>query len=332
MSKILITGGAGFVGSNLARKLLKNKSQIILTDNLSRKGSKINFEILKETSSKIKLFRISINRVHDIIVKEKPDLIYHFAAQVAVTNSVIDPYNDFKINAEGTFNVAKTAYENNIPFIYTSTNKVFGDNVNKIPIKELKTRYDFSGELAGKGISEDFPIDAKHHTPYGCSKLTGDVYTREFGGIVNRCSCMYGENQFGIVDQGWVSYFVQQKLLGKELTIFGNGKQVRDLLYIDDVIALLELEGQRLLEKDETLKGEVFNIGGGFQKTISLLELCEKLAISPKFGEWRPSDQKVFYCNVSKAKKILNWEPKVSVEEGIERIVNWSKQNIHYLT
>ena len=262
-----------------------------------------------------------------MIIKERPDLIYHFAAQVAVTKSVTSPISDFKINAEGTFNIARTAYDHNISLIYSSTNKVYGDNVNNVPIKEFEKRYDFDGELSQKGISEEFSIDAKKHTPYGCSKLAGEIYVREFGGVVNRCSCMYGENQFGIIDQGWVSYFIKQKVNGKELTIFGDGKQVRDLLYIDDVVELLILQGKELLKGNESLKGEAFSVGGGYKNTISLLELCEKLSISPKFGPWRPSDQKVFYADISKAKRLLGWEPKVSVDEGIKRLYDWTLAN-----
>ncbi len=325
--KVLITGGTGFLGFNLASRLLKAGDNVIVCDNLSRRGAEINLEKLKEGFSFLKFYDAEIEDVPSVIIKEKPDIIYHFAAQVAVTKSVISPIRDFEINGRGTFNIARTAYELGIPLVYSSTNKVFGDNVNHVPIKELETRYDFDGELSQRGISESFSIDARKHTPYGCSKLVGDIYVREFGGIVNRCSCMYGENQFGIVDQGWVSYFLIQKKLGKELTIFGDGKQVRDLLYIDDVLDLFILEGKLLLEGNTDLKGEVFNVGGGYKNTVSLLELCRKLDIKPKFSDWRPADQKVFYCDISKAKIILNWEPKVSVDEGIKRVSEWVDKN-----
>lgn len=326
--KVLITGGAGFLGSNLARKLIKSGASIILCDNLSRRGAEINLEKLKKEFPLMKIYEVEISDVPSVIVKEKPDLIYHFAAQVAVTKSVTSPISDFKINAEGTFNIARIAHEHNIPLIYASTNKVYGDNVNKVPIKEFEKRYDFDGDLGGKGIHEDFPIDAKKHTPYGCSKLTGEIYVREFGGVVNRFSCMYGENQFGIIDQGWVSYFIKQKLLGNPVTIFGDGKQVRDLLYIDDVVDLLIIQGKELLNGNDRLKGEAFSIGGGYKNTISLLELCEKLEITPKFAEWRPSDQKVFYADIKKAKKMLGWEPKVSVDEGIQKLHDWTAEHI----
>ncbi len=329
--KILITGGTGFVGYNLSRRLAGDKKQVVICDNLSRRGSESNCEMIRKEFPSLEFYQSEITDLPSVIVKTKPDLIYHLAAQVAVTSSVINPVSDFRINGEGTFNIARTAYENKIPVIYTSTNKVFGDNVNKVPIKELKTRYDFDGDISGKGISETFPIDAKHHTPYGCSKLVGDIYVREFGGIVNRCSCMYGENQFGIVDQGWISYFIKQKLLKKPITIFGDGKQVRDILHIDDVVDLLVFEGEELLKGNEDLRGEVFNVGGGFERTISLLELCKKLKIIPNFDEWRPSDQKVFYCDISKAKDTFGWKPKVSVDEGIKRLYKWTKEHLDLL-
>ena len=327
--KVLITGGAGFLGYNLSRKLIKMGASVILCDNLSRRGAELNYEALKKEFPLIKNYEVEINDVPSVIVKERPDLIYHFAAQVAVTKSVISPVSDFKINAEGTFHVARTAHELGIPLIYSSTNKVFGDNVNDVPLIELETRYDFDGAMKGKGIHEKFPVDAKHHTPYGCSKLVGDIYVREFGGVVNRCSCMYGENQYGIVDQGWVSYFVKQKLTGEKTTIFGDGKQVMDLLYVDDIVELLILEGKALLAGYPNIKGEVFNAGGGFSNTISLLELCKKLDIKPEFAAWRPADQKVFYCDISKAKEVLGWVPKVGVDEGIKRITEWTTQHLN---
>lgn len=322
--KVLITGGAGFLGSNLTRRFLKQGASVILCDNLSRRGAELNHAKLQEDFPFLKNYEVEIGDVPTVIIKEKPDIVYHFAAQVAVTKSVISPVSDFKINAEGTFNIARTCYDHNIPLVFASTNKVFGDNVNKVPLVEHETRYDFDGPYKEKGIDEDFPVDAKHHTPYGCSKLVGDIYVREFGGVVNRCSCMYGENQFGIVDQGWVSYFVKQKLDGKPITIFGDGKQIRDLVFADDVVDLLILQGQALIRGTPDIRGEVFNVGGGHKNTISLLELCEKLGITPEFGPWRPGDQKVFYCDISKAKRILGWEPKVSADEGIRKLYEWT--------
>ncbi|HED37449.1 MAG TPA: NAD-dependent epimerase/dehydratase family protein, partial [Ignavibacteria bacterium] len=183
-TKVLVTGGAGFLGTNLIERLINERAKIIIVDDLSRRGVEYNLEYLNKKSSKIKHYQVEINDTAAVIVREKPDVIYHFAAQVAVTTSMVSPLDDFRINAEGTFNVARTAGEYNIPVIYTSTNKVYGDNVNRVPIKEMKTRYDFSGKLVKKGIDENFSIDASHHTPYGCSKLAGELYVREYGGVV----------------------------------------------------------------------------------------------------------------------------------------------------
>jgi CDP-paratose 2-epimerase len=326
--KVLITGGAGFLGSNLARAFVRSGASVIICDNLSRRGAETNLDNLKKEFPFIELYEVEVNDVPSVIVKEKPEIVYHFAAQVAVTKSITSPISDFKINAEGTFHVARTAHEHEIPLIYSSTNKVYGDNVNKVQIKELATRYDFDGALSQKGIHEEFPIDAKKHTPYGCSKLAGEIYVREFGGIVNRCSCMYGEHQFGIMDQGWVSYFIRQQIAGNQVTIYGDGKQVRDLLYIDDVVRLLMAQGLALMKGNESLEGEVFSVGGGYGNTISLLELCEKLGIGPRFAEWRPNDQKVFYADITKATQILGWIPKVSVDEGIKKLYDWTLRNM----
>lgn len=329
--RALVTGAAGFIGTNLVSRLLKNEHDVIGTDSLSRRGSERNLQRIREKFPNFKFAQVEIEDLPSLIHKEKPEIIYHFAAQVAVTTSITNPVRDFKINGEGTFMVANAAHDIGVPVVYTSTNKVFGDNVNHIPLKEFETRYDFGGKFEKRGIPEDFPIDAKHHTPYGCSKLVGDIYVREFGGVSNRCSCMYGPNQNGIVDQGWISYIAQQIISKKPVTIYGDGKQVRDALHADDVTRLLEIEGEALICGKPDIRGEVFNVGGGYQNTISLLELCDKWGVKReeiKFDNWRPADQKVFYCDISKAERILGWEPKVSLQNGLDELFLWTKENI----
>jgi len=315
---VLITGGAGFLGSNLAISLAKKGHDIYIYDNCQRG----NHNLVELKNNTCKIVRGELDDIGDILHKHSFDCIFHFAAQVAVTASYESPRNDFRVNAAGTFHLASQA---KIPIIYSSTNKVYGDNVNLIPLEEQETRYDFANEFKKKGIPEHFSIDAKKHTPYGVSKLTGELYVREFGGVVNRFSCMYGPRQFGNIDQGWISHILVSKLKGKPITVYGDGKQVRDILYVSDVVRLLELQMEHL----DKIKGEVFNIGGGYDNTISLLELLKKINVKPNFADWRPADQKVYYSDISKAKKLLGWEPKVSKEEGIQKITEWLEQNHH---
>ena len=330
MKRVVITGVAGFVGTNLALALLRDGDAVIGLDSLSRRGSETNLATIKGAHPAFDFRRREIEDVAAEIYREKPDLVYHFAAQVAVTASLDSPVRDFRINAEGTFFVAKAAKDVGAGLIYTSTNKVYGDNVNQVPIREEATRYDFAGDLAGRGLTEDFSIDARHHTPYGVSKLVGEMYVREFGGIANRCSCMYGPNQFGIVDQGWLSHIATSKLTGRPVVIYGDGKQVRDALHIRDVVRLFRLEGEALTgPRQAEFQGEVFNVGGGFANTISLLELCARWQITPTFGEWRPADQKVFYCDVSKAARMLGWRPEVALEEGLADLYQWTAGLLH---
>jgi CDP-paratose 2-epimerase len=320
MKRILVTGGAGFVGSNLSRELALRGHQVFVYDNLSRLGAKHNVEILLKLPN-VTVVPGELDDIANFFKDHEVDLVYHFAAQVAVTTSYQNPRSDFRINALGTFNLLQCT---EAPVIYASTNKVYGNNVNLIPLKELPKRYEFDGETWRNGVSEHFSIDSSHHTPYGCSKLVGDLYVREHGGVVNRFSCMYGGQQFGNEDQGWVSHFVISKLTGKPVIIYGDGKQIRDLLFVDDVVNLLILEGESV----EKIRGEVFNIGGGLRNTISLIELCELLDIKPaEFKDWRPADQKVYYSDIAKAKRVLGWEPKVSPTEGIGRLMSWAKEN-----
>jgi CDP-paratose 2-epimerase len=248
--------------------------------------------------------------------------IIHMAAQVAVTTSIANPRIDFEINTLGTFNVLEIARLEDSSLIFTSTNKVYGENMNKIPVIEKETRYEYADPSFREGIPETSPIDLTGHSPYGCSKLAADIYIQDYAhtyGLktgVFRQSCIYGERQFGVEDQGWISWLTIATLTGKPITIYGDGKQVRDVLYVSDLIEAFD----KFL--NSKLRHEVFNIGGGPKNTLSLPELLEMLkgisGMNPtiSFTGWRPADQKVYISNINKAKILLNWELKTSTENG----------------
>ncbi|RLI76572.1 nucleoside-diphosphate sugar epimerase, partial [Archaeoglobales archaeon] len=247
--RILVTGGAGFIGSHVAEYFSEKGYEVIALDNLKRGeilGKNIslehNIEFLNGLSNvsfvkgDIRDFSLLKNLCKDV------DVIIHAAAQVAVTTSLKNPREDFEINAIGTFNVLEAARLSGTAVVYCSTNKVYGDNVNKIPVVEKNKRYEFADDKYKHGVPENFPIDLCEHTPYGCSKLAGDIYVQEYGHVygletgVFRMSCIYGERQFGVEDQGWVAWFAIATLLNKPITIYGDGKQVRDVLYVKDLI------------------------------------------------------------------------------------------------
>jgi len=327
--KIVVTGAAGFIGTNMVRRLIKEGIEVVAVDSLARNGTPKNLETLRQDFPALKFEQKEIEDMPAVIHRERPDLVYHFAAQVAVTSSVVSPARDFKINAEGSFGVVIAAAEVGAPVIYTSTNKVYGDNVNRVPITETESRYDFGGEFFQHGLPEGFSIDAAHHTPYGISKLIGEMYVREYGGIANRCSCMYGPYQFGVVDQGWMSHIATNKLSGRPTIIYGDGKQVRDALHVEDVMDLFLSQMRAITGKDAArYRGEVYNVGGGHENTVSLLELCRRWEITPQFGDWRPADQKVFYCNIAKARQDFGWVPKVGLDEGLTGLYAWTKKSL----
>ncbi|MDO9545987.1 MAG: GDP-mannose 4,6-dehydratase, partial [Pelolinea sp.] len=309
--KILITGGAGFIGSNYACRRILNGDEVTIFDNLSRDGAKENLQWIA-SSINGKPFQFVEGDVRDFNklkeTVEKKDIIVHLAAQVAVTSSVNDPQFDFNVNAGGTFNVLESARqcENNPIIIYASTNKVYGE-IEGIEVKEDKSRYSF--EQLPLGISEKQLLD--FHSPYGCSKGCGDQYVRDYSRIYNiptvvfRQSCIYGTRQFGIEDQGWVAWFVIAAVLGKQVSIYGDGKQVRDLLFINDLLNVYDLA----IEKIDKAQGQIFNIGGGIENSISIwkefgpiLEKIHGKNIPIEIKGWRPGDQKIYISDISKAK------------------------------
>ena len=332
----LITGGAGFIGSNYADRCITRGDQVVIFDNLSRSGSKLNLEWLQQKHGKdsFKLILGDVCHADEIKAAAKDaKRIVHLAAQVAVTTSVTDPRNDFQINSLGTFNTleAARASGNNPSFVYSSTNKVYG-GMEDVKVVELETRYDYAN--LPDGASENQPLD--FHSPYGCSKGSGDQYVRDYYRIyglpttVFRQSCIYGLRQFGVEDQGWVAWFIIAAISGHPITIYGNGKQVRDILFVDDLLDAYDAA----LTQPEKAAGQIFNVGGGRSNTISVwLEfapMLEKLLgkkIDVAWGDWRPGDQPVYISDIAKAKRILNWSPKISAQQGIEKLFNWVKAN-----
>ena len=332
----LITGGAGFIGSNYSARCISRGDKVVIFDNLSRAGAKRNLEWLETRFGKGS-FDLIVGDVRDAAAIQKAaqsaSRILHLAAQVAVTTSVTDPGNDFEINAQGTFNTLEAARKsgNNPAFLFSSTNKVYGGMEN-VRVVEKETRYDYAD--LPEGASEEQILD--FHSPYGCSKGCGDQYVRDYSRIyglptaVFRQSCIYGLRQFGVEDQGWVAWFVIAAITGRPISIYGDGKQVRDILFVDDLLDAYDAAFERL----PGIGGQIFNIGGGCQNTISIWvefkPILEKLLgreIPTMSGDWRPGDQPVFISDIRKAKQMLGWTPKVGVEEGISRLFNWVKEN-----
>lgn len=332
----LITGGAGFIGSNYVARCLGRGEKVVIFDNLSRKGAELNIEWLSDRFKResFELIRGDVRDADAIKAAVKgADRVLHLAGQVAVTTSVVDPRTDFEINAGGTFNTleAARASGNNPVFIYASTNKVYG-GMEEVETVELENRLDYQD--LPNGVAEDQPLD--FHSPYGCSKGSGDQYVRDYYRIyglptvVLRQSCIYGTRQFGIEDQGWLAWFIIAAVTGRPITIYGNGKQVRDVLFIDDLLDAYDA----VFQQPEVSKGQVFNIGGGRENSISvwkefqpILERLLEEPIKTRHKEWRPGDQPVFISDIRKAKHLLNWEPKISVEQGIRRLFDWVKEN-----
>jgi len=347
--RLLITGGAGFIGSHAAEYYAEKGREVIVFDNLSRaetlgidqKAALYNWNRLKNNYRNVKLIKGDVREFEKVKEAARDtDAIIHAAAQVAVTTSVKDPNTDLEVNILGTFNVLEAARKSKTSptIIFCSTNKVYGTNVNKIPVKEGEKRYHYADEKYMDGIAEEFPIDLCEHTPYGCSKLAADLYAQDYAHTyslktgVFRMSCIYGERQFGVENQGWVAWFTIATLLNNPITIYGDGKQVRDILHISDLIGAYDAF------INSNSKHEVFNIGGGPTNTLSLLELLDLLEEltdkrpSVRLDRWRPSDQKVYVSDIGKAQKKLGWTPTISPELGVKKLVNWVSENKHLFT
>jgi CDP-paratose 2-epimerase len=331
-----ITGGAGFIGSNYVHRLLERNEKVTIFDNFSRAGALRNLAWLKETFGE-SAFKLVVGDVRDAgllaVTARESDVIVHLAAQVAVTTSVVKPREDFEINAGGTFNVLEAARlnERKPMVIYASTNKVYG-GMEDVHVVEKATRWEY--ESLPFGAPETQPLD--FHSPYGCSKGAGDQYVHDYSRIydlptvVMRQSCIYGPRQFGVEDQGWVAWMVIAAVTGRPLSIYGDGKQIRDLLHVEDLLDAYDA----VIKRKDSIKGEVFNLGGGPANTLSIWTefgpMLEKLLGKPILvarGDWRPGDQKVFVADIRKAERVLGWKPKIDVESGVKQLFEWVHEN-----
>lgn len=334
--KYLITGGCGFLGSNIASEILKQGDELVVFDSLYRFGSYQNLEWLK-TQGKFEFIHGDIRNTNDVertIKTHKPDVIYHLAGQVAMTTSIVDPRMDMEVNVGGSFNLlnAVRLYSPESTIIYSSTNKVYGE-LEQFTYEETNTRYNCIEKP--NGFDEKVTLD--FHSPYGTSKGSADQYMLDFARIygiktvVFRHSSMFGGRQFATYDQGWIGWFTQQAINIKNgtqkepFTISGNGKQVRDIAYASDMIDLY----LKASTKIDSIKGQAFNVGGGMSNSSSLLELFSflesELNIKMNYTQLpvRESDQRVFVSDLTKAKELIGWEPKVSKEEGIIKMIEW---------
>ncbi|MEA2645045.1 MAG: CDP-paratose 2-epimerase [Chloroflexota bacterium] len=328
---VIVTGAAGFIGCHAAARFRDRGADVVAVDNLSRPGARQNLQWLTDGGG-VTFVEADIRDAGAMldVVGGHPDteLVLHAAGQVAVTTSVTDPRLDFEVNALGTFNVLE-AVRLRAPeaaFFLTSTNKVYG-GLEDLSITEVDGRYTFAERP--QGVSEDQPLD--FHSPYGCSKGSADQYTRDYHRIfgirtvVFRQSCVYGTRQFGIEDQGWIAWFVIASTLGRPVTIYGDGKQVRDVLWIDDLVDLFVTAHENI----DRCAGEVFNVGGGVHR-LSLWDLVAELSrtlgreVEPGMADWRPGDQRVYISDTTKVERALGWHPGVAPRAGIARLAEWA--------
>jgi CDP-paratose 2-epimerase len=329
-TRILVTGGCGFIGTHAVNRWLSAGHEVLALDNLSRVGSDCNLDWLRARYA-LAFRRIDIRDAEEVAAAVRgfrPAVVLHLAAQVAVTTSVTDPGVDFAINAQGTFNVLE-AVRREAPeavVLYSSTNKVYG-GMEEVGVVLRDGQYAYADRP--HGVDEAQPLD--FHSPYGCSKGAGDQYVRDYARIyglrtvVLRQSCIYGTRQFGMEDQGWIAWFTIRTVQGRPVTIYGDGRQVRDVLWIDDLLDAYE----RAIDRIEKVRGRVYNLGGGPDYTLSLLELLDLLRaqsgapVPHGFADWRPGDQRVFVSDVRRAAAELGWQPRVTPAEGVCRLYQW---------
>jgi len=335
--RAMITGGAGFIGSNTADRLLREGHEVIIVDDLSRPGSEKNLKWLHDSHGAFDFHQVDVRHFGELkktlASTGDLDVVFHFAAQVAVTTSVLDPRTDFEINALGTLNLleALRTLEIRPVALFASTNKVYGA-LSQLRVLEDADCYRYAD--LPSGVPEDIGLD--FYSPYGCSKGAADQYMHDYHRIyglptiVFRNSCIYGPRQFGIEDQGWLAWFAIAASLGKPISIYGDGKQVRDVLFVEDLIDAMLLA----IEHRAATQGQVYNIGGGPENSISvwkefgpMLEGYLGRKIPVTYHDWRPGDQRIYVSDISKAHRDFGWQPQTDVREGIRRLVRWVQDN-----
>jgi CDP-paratose 2-epimerase len=329
---VLITGGAGFIGTNLADRILASGGSVLLFDNLSRPGVERNLAWLREThGERVQVEIADVRDRHALkLAARSAAQVFHLAAQVAVTTSLVDPVHDFEVNAGGTLNLLEAirTMDTPPPLVFTSTNKVYGALAD-LPLQRNGTRYQPLDAATRKGVNEERPL--AFHSPYGCSKGAADQYVldyaRTFGmpALVFRMSCIYGAHQMGTEDQGWVAHFLLRALEGAPVAIYGDGGQVRDVLFVDDLVNAFLLAQRNM----HALSGQAFNIGGGLGNTLSLRELLDLIGKlqgekpTAQFRHWRMGDQRYYVSDSSKFTGATGWKPEVNIKQGIGRLYRW---------
>ncbi len=330
---VLITGGCGFIGCNLADRLANKGNEVIVLDNLARAGVRENAQWLKARHGE--RVTIVIGDVSDpipvIAAVREAGAVLHLAAQVAVTSSMENPLNDFEVNARGTVNVLEAVRLHNAsaPVLFASTNKVYGRLIDDSQLQRNDQRYTPVDPMLVKGVSESATLD--FYSPYGCSKGAADQYVRDYARVfglhaaVLRMSCIYGPRQFGNEDQGWIAHFMLSAIRGEPITIYGNGFQVRDALYVSDAVdAWLSV-----LDNIALATGRVFNLGGGHANSVSLLELIQLIAhlngeeIQYSFADWRPGDQPWYVSDISALTAATGWKPATPLMTGLASLRQW---------
>lgn len=335
----LVTGGAGFIGSHFCREAARRGARVTVFDNLSRRGARQNLAMLQADIPELRFVQGDIcdpDALRGTLASLSigTTAVIHEASQVAVTTSVIDPRHDFEVNALGTFNVleAVRTVDRTAPVLYASTNKVYGGLSGAGIVFDMDLEEYRYATLPG-GVNEQQPLD--FHSPYGCSKGAADQYLLDYARIygiptvVFRQSCIYGTHQFGVEDQGWVAWFIIAAELGRPITIYGDGCQVRDVLWVEDLVAAYFAA----LDRIGQCRGMAFNIGGGMEHRLTLRRLLALIEgergapVPTSTGDWRPGDQRVYLSNISRARSVLQWEPKVTPRDGVRRLLHWVGEN-----